>query len=155
MHKGLFAIIFLSIAAIADTPMVLQGHALPLGGRKLNITQTQPLKFGVVISGAPMDIVINALDPGAAVFMAQGDQGEGFAVQMTRKRTWLRNRSGKGSIKVDGFTYGGDINNRGIGVFNRGKQLSNIRIGAVAHMNASARRGSYTGKIRLRITYIG
>ena len=55
---------------------------------------------------------------------------------------------------LDTFTYGGDLSSSGTGSFDNSGDISDMRVGATAHVAANDTPGAYTGSATFRVTYV-
>ncbi len=64
-----------------------QGHLKPTQpfSKGMSVGLIHQLSFGIVVAGAPMDIVIPALDSNAAVFVATGDPDTEVIAKITKR----------------------------------------------------------------------
>ena len=130
----------------------------------ISVQNTAPLNFGIIrMLETTQDIVVNPADSGnpsgtePAKFSATGEPD--FAVKGNVVETQITlscqeaAKCDQESFNVDTFTYGGDMNSDGDATLNDQGALSNLLVGATAHVNANQKSGNYQGTGTFRVIY--
>lgn len=120
------------------------------------VTKLHDLTFGEIVSGTASDNTIAPGSANAAQFSATGDVNADVTGAVQSSSITLTNGvSGPtGQITVDTFTYGGDLSSGGAGSFDSSGDISDMRVGATAHVASNDTPGAYTGSATFRVTYV-
>lgn len=122
----------------------------------ITLTLQSSLNFPSVVAGQDNTVTTAVDSSDAVIFSATGEANasvigsvvEDFVVMTTGEGITEPER-----IIVDGFLTGGDLGDTGNGVFNTSGELSNLRIGATAHVQANDVPGYYSSSATFRLTY--
>ncbi len=121
----------------------------------IQVEKLTDMSFGDhMLTGTGENIIVHENDANAASFRATGDRNADVVVQVLEDTIKLTSPEASGSISVDNWTYGGNVNGQGIGKFDVTGALPSIRVGATAHLSPSTEYGAYSGSATLRVTYI-
>ncbi len=122
----------------------------------IKVFNTADLDFGNVVLGAAQNVEVNANSPGVAKFNATGDRNAHIIAKVVEQSIKMSNGTAgaNNQITVDNWNYGGNLHATGEGQFNVSGSLSDMRVGAVAHILSETEYGSYSGSATLRVTYI-
>ena len=65
-----------------------------------------------------------------------------------------RDQSASGGIQVRDFTFGGSVNDMGVGVTDCSTgELNNVRVGGTAHISGNDSAGDYETNLTIRARY--
>ena len=124
----------------------------------ITITESQSLSFEPTLSKQAVNVVTAPSDTRAAVFSAQGTANESISASVV-ETSIVMSKDGTGinaneTITVDSFKYGGNLASDGTGSFDSSGSLTNMRVGATAHVQSDDVSGDYIGTATLRVTYM-
>ena len=124
----------------------------------ISITEVQALDFGEAISGTNQTLTVGAADGSAAVFSAQGDSSKTATASVVETSITMTTGDGVGTTKqivVDNFTLGGNgITGADQVDFIAGSgNVSDIRVGGTANVEADDIAGDYAGTATFRVIY--
>ncbi len=120
------------------------------------ITESQALSFADTIAGQATDVVTAAADTTAAIFTATGEANRAVTGSVVESNITMTTGDGADTTKqitVDTFTTGGDMDASGAATFDTNGDLSDLRIGGTAHVEAEDIAGAYTGTATFRLVY--
>lgn len=120
------------------------------------ITETQALSFASAGAGSGSTVVTAATDGTAAIFTATGEASTAVTGSVVDANITMTTGDGVGTTKqitVDTFTTGGDMDGSGSATFDGSGDLTNLRIGATANVEAEDIAGSYSGTTTFRLVY--
>ena len=124
----------------------------------ISITQDQSLDFGQAIVGTNQTLTVGALDGSAAVFSALGDSSKTATASVLENSITMTTGDGGDATKqivVDNFTLGGTgITGADQVDFIAGSgNVSDIRVGGTANVEANDIAGNYAGTATFRVIY--
>lgn len=124
----------------------------------ISITNSQALDFGEAIAGTNQTLTVGAADGSAAVFSAQGDSSKTATASVVETSITMTTGDGVGTTKqivVDNFTLGGGgISGADQVDFIAGSgNVSDIRVGGTANVEADDIAGDYAGTATFRVIY--
>ena len=122
----------------------------------ITITETNALSFANTESGQLVDVTTAALDSTAAQFTSTGEPSTAVTGSVVETNINMTTGTGDDSTKqivVDTWTFGGDMNGSGVATYDGSGDLSNLRVGATAHVEAEDIAGAYSGAATFRVTY--
>lgn len=120
------------------------------------ITETQALSFSNAGAGSASTVVTAPTDGTAAIFTATGEASTAVTGSVVEASIEMTTGDGVGTTKritVDTFTTGGDMDVAGSATFDGAGDLTNLRIGATANVQAEDIAGAYTGTATFRLVY--
>lgn len=124
----------------------------------IDVTLAKPLTFASMLTNADQTVITTPESPNAAIFTATGAVGWQTQAEVVENSIVLTKSGTAGGvtneITVDTFTYGGNLDSSGLGAFSGSGSLTDMRIGASAHIKAENGSGLYIGSGTLRVTYI-
>ena len=122
----------------------------------ITITETNALSFANTESGQLVDVVTAALDSTAAQFTSTGEPSTAVTGSVVETSIVMITGTGDVTTKqitVDTWSFGGDMNGSGVATYDGSGDLSNLRVGATAHVEAEDIAGAYAGSATFRVTY--
>ena len=120
------------------------------------ITETQALSFANTSQGSAATVVTAPTDGTAAIFSATGAASTAVTGSVVEASITMTTGDGVGTTKqitVDTFATGGDMDGAGAATFDGTGNLSNLRIGATANVEAEDIAGAYSGTATFRLVY--
>ncbi len=123
----------------------------------IQITEIKGLEFEDTLANQTIQVITSASDTKAATFSATGSPGwevQGEVVESTINMVTGDGSTSSKVIEVGSFTYGGDMDSNGMAAFNSNGELSNLRVGGTAYVEAEDEAGSYEGTATFRLTYL-
>lgn len=120
------------------------------------ITETQALSFADTIAGSTSDVATAAADASAAIFTATGEANRAVTGSVVEASIEMTTGDGVGTTKritVDTFSTGGSMDAAGAATFDATGNLTDLRIGGTAHVQAEDIAGAYAGTATFRLVY--
>lgn len=124
--------------------------------KPISITQQSDISFAELKAGKNARVTTRANDNSAIVFSASGQPNTSITATIVEDQITLVTGNGESSEKqivVNQFTTGGNLNQNGSATFDANGQLSDLRVGATAHVLASNQAGDYTSNATFRVVY--
>ena len=123
----------------------------------ITLDTVKDLSFAPTLANQNIDVVTSPSDSAAAVFSASGSANWEVTGEVVENSINMITGDGSGStkqIQVDDFQYGGDMDSSGVARFNGSGELSNLKVGATAHVQSDDIAGDYSGQATFRLTYM-
>jgi len=118
------------------------------------LTKTQDLTFPNASAEFVDSVLVAANDSTAAIFSATGEANRAVTGSITASSIeMIHTVDSSHKIIVDSFTTGGDMNSSGVTAFDNSGNLSNLRVGATANIEADDIAGNYAGSATFRLSY--
>ncbi|MDH5527091.1 MAG: DUF4402 domain-containing protein [Nitrospirota bacterium] len=150
-------------AALVGALLMLLGSVLPVHAKNhwaLAVTLIQGMSFPPSEQGLTTTFIVAPLDPTAAVFDAAGQKGQTINVSVVEVSINMTTGGGtlpSEQIPVDTWTFGGslvDVGGAGQANFTNVGTLTNMRVGASAHVTFDDVPGAYLGSATMRAVYL-
>ena len=124
----------------------------------LSINQVQDLSFGEAYSGSAQSLVVDPTDGGAAIFSAIGDVTKTATISMSNDTIVMKKGAGgtaNTEVSVSSFLFGGSgVSGDDILDFDlHESNITDIRVGATATVEAGDEAGSYLGSATVSVIY--
>ena len=122
----------------------------------ITLSLDQDLSFAPQTAGQASDVVTAPSDSTAAVFSATGESDAVAQASVVESSIEMSTGTGASTaerITVDAWTYGGSLASNGSTAFDVSGNLSDMRVGATAHLEADDVSGSYAGSATFRLVY--
>ncbi|HAT8518463.1 DUF4402 domain-containing protein [Vibrio sp. 2092] len=123
----------------------------------IDLTEVKGLDFEPTLANQNVNVVTAPTSVDAAVFTARGTANWEVKGQVVESSIVMTTGDGSDDAKkitVDTFTYGGSMDASGNAQFSSSGDLSNLRVGGTAHVQANDIAGEYRGTATFRLTYL-
>lgn len=122
------------------------------------ITETQALSFPNTTSGGAIAVTVAPADGTAAIFTATGEPSTGVTGSVVESSIVMQHSTWSVAdvtkeITVDTFTTGGNLSGAGAGTFDGTGNITDMRIGGTANVQANDIAGAYSGSATFRLVY--
>lgn len=120
------------------------------------ISESKAMDFPDTVSGAASTLVTTAAGTDAAILTATGEANRAATASVVETSVEITTGLGDDATKritVDTFTLGGDIGVGGAVTFDGTGNLSDMRVGATAHVESNDIAGDYAGTATFRLVY--
>ncbi|OUS04022.1 hypothetical protein A9Q81_06290 [Gammaproteobacteria bacterium 42_54_T18] len=122
----------------------------------ITLTMQNSLSFPAVIAGENKTLITHPASSDAVIFSATGESSAPVTGTVVESFVVMKTGSGldeSEKIQVDSFITGGELSTDGTGIFDTNGELSNLRIGASAHIEENDVPGDYSSTATFRLTY--